>query len=212
MLFQRDAALVLREPCIERLQFRVQGSGDIESARAAEDLFKIALELEHVAEVFGAGKAEFAIRLGRHVVVVHLSPQRLGERGGHLRAGQVLARNADGLADILLALLEDAEGALADVFRGDAGKFLVAHGKGERQLAVGAFLRAHAEVNHVVPVERGQQKRRRHAELGEHLVGLAFQLSFLNRCDEDERALVREYYQRSMGQELAEDRQDPGKR
>ena len=104
---------------------------------------------------------------------MHLSPQRLGERGGHLRAGQVLARNADGLADILLALLEDAEGALADVFRGDAGKFLVAHGKGERQLAVGAFLRAHAEVNHVVPVERGQQKRRRHAELGEHLVGLA---------------------------------------
>jgi cobaltochelatase CobS len=45
-----------------------------------------------------------------------------------------------------------------------------------------------------------------------HDVGLAFQLSFLNRCDEDERALVREYYQRSMGAELAEDRLDPGKR
>jgi len=45
-----------------------------------------------------------------------------------------------------------------------------------------------------------------------HDVGLAFQLSFLNRCDEDERALVREYYQRSMGSDLPEDRQAPGKR
>jgi cobaltochelatase CobS len=43
-----------------------------------------------------------------------------------------------------------------------------------------------------------------------HDVALAFQLSFLNRCDEDERALVREYYQRSMGNELPEDRRDPG--
>ena len=45
-----------------------------------------------------------------------------------------------------------------------------------------------------------------------HDVGLAFQLSFLNRCDEDERALVAEYYQRSMGAELPEGRKDPGKR
>src|SRR5689334_17469707 len=41
---------------------------------------------------------------------------------------------------------------------------------------------------------------------------LAFQLSFLNRCDEDERALVAEYYQRCMGTELPESRQAPGKR
>jgi cobaltochelatase CobS len=33
-------------------------------------------------------------------------------------------------------------------------------------------------------------------------VGLAFTLTFLNRCDEDERALVREYYQRAMGTDL----------
>ena len=33
-------------------------------------------------------------------------------------------------------------------------------------------------------------------------VGLAFTLTFLNRCDEDERALVREYYQRAMGIDL----------
>ena len=35
-----------------------------------------------------------------------------------------------------------------------------------------------------------------------HDVGLAFRLTFLNRCDEDERALVMEYYQRCIGREL----------
>jgi cobaltochelatase CobS len=43
-----------------------------------------------------------------------------------------------------------------------------------------------------------------------HDAGLAFKLTFLNRCDEDERALVAEYYQRCMGDELAEERQAPG--
>ena len=35
-------------------------------------------------------------------------------------------------------------------------------------------------------------------------VGLAFRLSFLNRCDEAERMLVAEYYQRVFGEELPE--------
>jgi cobaltochelatase CobS len=42
--------------------------------------------------------------------------------------------------------------------------------------------------------------------------GLAFKLTFLNRCDEDERALVAEYYQRCVGEDLAEERSSPGKR
>jgi cobaltochelatase CobS len=33
-------------------------------------------------------------------------------------------------------------------------------------------------------------------------VALAFRLTFLNRCDEDERALVAEYYQRCIGRDL----------
>ena len=42
---------------------------------------------------------------------------------------------------------------------------------------------------------------------------LAFRLTFLNRCDEDERAIVAEYYQRSMGDELVVDtRPAPGKK
>jgi cobaltochelatase CobS len=33
-------------------------------------------------------------------------------------------------------------------------------------------------------------------------LALAFRLTFLNRCDEDERALVAEYFQRCMGRDL----------
>lgn len=40
---------------------------------------------------------------------------------------------------------------------------------------------------------------------------LAFRLTFLNRCDEDERALVAEYYQRCMGAEVGEERRSPGR-
>ena len=35
-------------------------------------------------------------------------------------------------------------------------------------------------------------------------VGFAFRLSFLNKCDETERVLVAEYYQRVFGTELPE--------
>ena len=45
-----------------------------------------------------------------------------------------------------------------------------------------------------------------------HDVGLAFRLTYLNRCDEDERTLVAEYYQRCMGEELPDDRRGPGLR
>jgi cobaltochelatase CobS len=45
-----------------------------------------------------------------------------------------------------------------------------------------------------------------------HDPALAFKLTFLNRCDEDERAVVAEYYQRAMGQDLPEERGVPGRR
>ena len=34
--------------------------------------------------------------------------------------------------------------------------------------------------------------------------GFAFRLTFLNKCDETERSIVAEYYQRCMGEELPE--------
>ncbi len=35
-------------------------------------------------------------------------------------------------------------------------------------------------------------------------LGFAFRLSFLNKCDEAERSIVAEYYQRVFGEELPE--------
>ena len=52
------------------------------------------------------------------------------------------------------------------------GSFLSPIGSVMASLPSGAFPGAHAEVDQVVPVERGQQERGRHAELGEQLVGL----------------------------------------
>ncbi|MGO4843560.1 cobaltochelatase subunit CobS, partial [Rhizobiaceae sp. 2RAB30] len=35
-------------------------------------------------------------------------------------------------------------------------------------------------------------------------VGMAFRLTFLNKCDELERTVVAEFYQRAFGEELPE--------
>ena len=35
-------------------------------------------------------------------------------------------------------------------------------------------------------------------------IGMAFRLTFLNKCDELERSIVAEFYQRCFGQELTE--------
>ena len=42
----------------ERLQARVEAAGGIHIARCTEVRFEVALELEHVAEVVGAGEPE----------------------------------------------------------------------------------------------------------------------------------------------------------
>ena len=59
---ESDPALVRREPLIEGLQLRVERAREREVARAAVLLLEVALELEHVAEVVGAGEAEAAVR------------------------------------------------------------------------------------------------------------------------------------------------------
>jgi len=40
-------------------------------------------------------------------------------------------------------------------------------------------------------------------------LGLAFRLSFLNKCDESERGIVAEYFQRCFDQELKLDTPSP---
>jgi hypothetical protein len=64
---------------------------DIDAARRDAGGLEVAIELEHVAQILGAGEPEAAICFGRHFVVPDLSPERVRERRRHLRAGQVLA-------------------------------------------------------------------------------------------------------------------------
>jgi len=57
-LVQRYALLVPGEPGAERLQGRIERSGNDRIAGAAEVVGEIPLELEHVAEILGPGKAK----------------------------------------------------------------------------------------------------------------------------------------------------------
>ena len=71
-------------------------------------------------------ETEAAVYLGWHVIVEHLLTQCSGECGGHLRTSQVLASDADGLADKLVTLLENAVSALPDILSCDPRQLLVA--------------------------------------------------------------------------------------
>src|SRR4030067_1134832 len=105
---------------------RVDGPREIEVAGPAEGILEVTLELEHIAQVIRTGEAEPAVCLGRHVVVTDLLPLRFGERSRHLISGQVVAREADGLAEDLAPLPENGVGALSDVVGGEAWTLLVA--------------------------------------------------------------------------------------
>jgi hypothetical protein len=63
------------------------------------------------------------------------------------------ARNSNRLADPLISFLEDAISGSTNVFRRDPRELLLSHRERDRQLAIRALLRAHAEVDEVVPVE-----------------------------------------------------------
>src|SRR3970282_827494 len=107
-LGERDAVLVLREPAAEGLQRGIQRARRVQVARGAELRLELLHELEHVAELRGPRETELAVLLGRQRVVGHLLAQLLRECGGHLRAGQVVAGDTDGLAEEVEARLEDA--------------------------------------------------------------------------------------------------------
>src|SRR5262249_12951553 len=145
-------------PLVERLQLGIQRTRELNAAVARVEVVKVGLKLEHVPDVVSAGKVKGSKDLGRHVVVAHLFAKRSREGDGNLRAGGMLARDSDGLADELAAAFEDPVGAFADVLDGDARELLVAHRVADGQHAVLAALRAEAEENEVLPIERGQEK------------------------------------------------------
>ena len=107
---ERDAVLVRCHPLVERLQLGIQRARELDAAVGGVEVVEVGPELEHVPDVVGAGEAEAPEDAGRHVVVAHLLAERPREGGGDLRAGRVLARDSNGLADQLAATLEDPVG------------------------------------------------------------------------------------------------------
>ena len=184
------------QPGLEVLERRVERPRQGDIARGAIRVGEIALVLEHVSEVVGAGKSERAIDVGRDRVIGDIDAQRRRERGGHLRAGEVLARDPDGPADELRAALEDAVGAAPDVLHGDRGHRLVVERERDRIATVRSLLRSGAEPDHVLPVERRQQERGRHAggaEVGVRLA-LGVEVGDLVLAHERGHAVVIERY------------------
>src|SRR5262245_4274636 len=117
-LRDRNAVLVLRQPHRERLQGRIQFATDCNIPDATKDVLEIALELEHVGELFGPRHVQSPILLGADGVVADFSLQRVAQCSGHLRASQMLAGDAHRLPTELRTSFEDAVGASPDVLRG----------------------------------------------------------------------------------------------
>ena len=64
-----DLRFVLGEPLRKGLKLGVQLARELDVARGAVLGLEIALVLEHVAQIVGAGEPEGAVHLRRHVVV-----------------------------------------------------------------------------------------------------------------------------------------------
>src|SRR5512143_2799101 len=74
-LRDRDSARVGCKPGVEVEQLRVQRAREFGVAVAKELVAENGLELEHVAEIFGPGKAQTAVDIERHILKIDLAPE-----------------------------------------------------------------------------------------------------------------------------------------
>ena len=162
-------------PAREVEQARVQRGGGGHRAQRAAGGVEIVLVLKHVGQVGSAGEALLRQACEGERAEPHRLAQHLCQRRRHRLAAQVLGGHTDGLTDRRCTLLEQRQRASADVGCCDPGQQPFADGQHQLQPAVGTAYRAHAQVQQVVPVERGTQKGGGHAEFGE--IGIAFGLA-----------------------------------
>ena len=134
-------------------------------------LLKLIEDLEHVAQIIGAGKAEIAIRFGRHGVERTPDAERVAAFFSQLGPAQVLAGNAEPFADELAFLLEYTVRAFADILDRDTRHLGLPDRKGKRVGAVLALLGSPEE--QIVPIKTSQQKSDRQAQIPEDMVDLA---------------------------------------
>jgi hypothetical protein len=175
----------------ERVERRIELARHFQIAVGHHLRLEIAVGLEHVAHLVRAREAPAPIDVGLDGVVLHRSETEvLRQALTHLLDRQELAGNADGLADVLVAGLEDAERALADVLTRDAGEPGVTHRERPRVLPVVALLRGETEHVQVVPVERGDEQRCRDAREEGIGLGLRVEVRHAILLLQDRHALV----------------------
>ncbi len=129
---------ILIEPHIKRLQLGIEGSREFNIARRAKIFFEVPLELKHVAEIVGAGKAQAPENRRIDFAIAHRLSKRTRHLFGHFLAGEMLAGDPGGLSDEGIAAFENAIRAFADVLGCDPGQFFISHrnGKGKRAVFI----------------------------------------------------------------------------
>src|SRR5271169_3989458 len=119
-----DLVLVLGQPGVERLEFGVELTHQVEVAHAGEVFGCVGIELEHVGDLDGTGLSGCPHLIGGQRSVVDLFAQRCGEHHGELLPGGVGAGDADGLVDELPAATKHPECGLANVLTRDERKLV----------------------------------------------------------------------------------------
>ncbi len=76
-LRQRNLALVLAEPLIEGVRGRMERSREVDASRTEDLLFEVAIDLEHVAQLVGAGETEAAVGIRLDGVVLDVDAKTL---------------------------------------------------------------------------------------------------------------------------------------
>src|SRR5512135_830988 len=82
-----NPAVVPGEPLIEGLQRRIKRSREVDASRAEDLLLEVAIDLEHVAQLVGAGEAKAAICVRFDGVVLDDDAEALRELLAHLIEG-----------------------------------------------------------------------------------------------------------------------------
>src|SRR5262249_40926413 len=117
-----------------------------DAAGADAFFFKVAIHLEHVAVLVCAGETEPPVRVRIHRIVLNAADaEAFGKLLADLSHREVLARNPDRLADVLIASFENRIRALADVFRSHPRQLGVSHGEGPAINAIVSLLGSKSE-------------------------------------------------------------------
>lgn len=135
--------------------------------------------LEHVAHFDRAGKPLLPKGVPGHGSIGHLFFQSVTQRGGILLAGEVIASDTDGPADVCLAAREEFQCRLAYVANGDAGHRLVGDGQGQTDCAVSTTSRWEG-VDEALEEQRGAQKCCGHPVLTKQCISLGLGIEVRN--------------------------------